>query len=167
MKKNPIDMVREFHEYSGHPVGEKIDLITRNRADERHAYISEELQEFYEGIVDEDINDAVDAMADACYFIYGTLVEMGVSYECFTEFFNGVHRANMTKFCTSEEDAKISVHLYSLGTHPQAMGRDIEATYRKQGELYIIYNAQNGKILKSYKTEKPDTLPILQKYSVS
>lgn len=165
MKKTQIDMVREFHEYSGHPVGNKPKCIEPNRGYERQGYLYEELDEFMDATHVNNLDDAIDALADLDYFLKGTLVEMGVPAECYEEFFAEVHRANMTKFCETKEDAQTSVELYKGGMHPQAVGKEFpNASYRQQGERWIVFDGKSQKILKSYMTEKPNTKPILEKY---
>ena len=65
--------------------------------------------------------------------------------DCFSE----VHRSNMTKVCSTEEDAKLTVEWYKDNdirySNPQ---------YRYSNGYYIIYDAVTTKILKSRKYEE-------------
>lgn len=64
------------------------------------------------------------------------------------ETFNLVHESNMTKFCKTEEEAQETVEWYKLNEK-----RYKEPSYRKaeDGDYWIVYNAENGKVLKSTK----------------
>lgn len=61
--------------------------------------------------------------------------------------FNEVMRSNFTKFCTNEADAEFSVEKYSK------LWR--ETIFKKQGEYYVILDANTGKILKWIHYEDP------------
>ena len=162
--RESLSQVKEFHFYSGHPISEELKLITLERAKERMDYIREELQEFEDAVAAGDLIGAIDALDDAQYFIEGTRVEMGVMPGLKLETFSEVHRANMTKFCHTEAVAIETVEQYGAGTHPLAPGRIIEADYREQGDLWVVFDKHSKKILKSIHTESPNTEPIINKY---
>ena len=61
---------------------------------DRIKFMLEELDEFTNA---ETLEDQVDALVDLQYFLYGTLLEMGVNADQFTVCFNRVHKANMAK----------------------------------------------------------------------
>lgn len=56
-----------------------------------------------------------------------------------------VHESNMSKFCPTEELAKQTVAEYEKGD------RYDTPAYRKEGDLWVVYNKSTGKILKSIK----------------
>ena len=72
---------------------------------DRVTYMQEELNEFKEA---ESIEDQVDALVDLQYFLYGTLIEMGVDYDKFDACFNIVHNANMQKKGSRKEGREVS-----------------------------------------------------------
>jgi NTP pyrophosphatase (non-canonical NTP hydrolase) len=61
-----------------------------------------------------------------------------------------VAKRNMSKFDTNETDAAISAYLYKIGNHPSKPGVVINAGYRKVDDKFVIFNKDNGKILKSH-----------------
>lgn len=62
-----------------------------------------------------------------------------------------VAKRNMSKFDTNETDAAISIYLYKIGNHPSKPGVVINASYRQVAKRFVIFNKDNGKILKSHK----------------
>jgi len=86
--------VEQFHLTFGHPVAEKPGLISMDRAALRLELINEELNELREAILDSDMVEIADALADLTYVICGCALEYGIPLnECVEE----VHRSNMTK----------------------------------------------------------------------
>lgn len=77
MKSTVIEMVKEFHETYGHPVGP--ELPTQLRQYERLTYINEEMNELLTAIINDDEVEVIDALGDLMYFVNGTLVEFGLS----------------------------------------------------------------------------------------
>lgn len=77
---------------------------------------------------------------------------LGVDIDkCFAE----VQRSNMSKCCTTEEEAIMSVEKYS--------NQGIETNYRRSpnGEYWVIYNTKTNKILKSINFQQPDLKSII------
>lgn len=63
--------------------------------------------------------------------------------------FREVHRSNMTKVCTTLEDADESVQRYkNAGTYAKPV-------VRTKGEYYVVYDEELNKILKCFKWEEP------------
>lgn len=79
----------------------------------------------------------------------------GVDIEkCFSEVF----RSNMTKVCSSEDEAKETVEWYK-----QNQKRYNDPSYRKSncGKYWVIYDRETTKILKSIKYEEPNLKNII------
>ena len=93
-ESNPVDMVREFHLTFNHPAPSNLTKLSFKRKLTRSKWIKEEINEFLEA---KTIAEEVDAIADAIYFLYGCLVEMGISKEQFSNIFQMVQDANMSK----------------------------------------------------------------------
>lgn len=63
--------------------------------------------------------------------------------------FREVHRSNMTKVCTTREDAEESVRRYKeAGTYAKPV-------VRTKGDYFLVYDEELNKILKYYKWEEP------------
>lgn len=83
--------------------------------------------------------------------IWNTVIlahDLGFSGKQIQDAFEQVHKNNMSKFCYSEEDAKMSVQQYS--------SQGIDAVWVKRGDLYVILRAEDGKILKGHNYIKVD-----------
>ncbi len=63
--------------------------------------------------------------------------------------FREVHRSNMSKLCSTEEDAQITVQKYNQGTQYKNTG------YRYQNGYYVVYDVNTSKILKNHKWSVP------------
>lgn len=90
--------VRKFHETFGHPVSNSPTRLDPEYKANRLKWLREELQEFEDA---NTLEDEVDAMIDELYFVFGTLVSMGVDPE---PIFKIVQQANMAKVW---EDGKV------------------------------------------------------------
>lgn len=88
-----------------------------------------------------------DALADLQYVLSGAIITFGYS-EIFDEIFDEVQESNMSKFCTTEEEAIETVAKYA--------SEDTETYYEKVSLLndnldsfWVIYRKSDKKILKS------------------
>lgn len=71
--------------------------------------IKEELDELKEAIVNKDMVEIGDALADILYVTYGAGVSFGIDLD---KAFDLVHTSNMSKLCKSEQEAKDTVEWY-------------------------------------------------------
>jgi predicted HAD superfamily Cof-like phosphohydrolase len=109
----------------------------------RMALIREEMKELEEAVANHDMTETVDALADILYVVYGMGASLGINLD---KAFNVVHRSNMSKVCTTEEDAKETVRRY------QDDPRYDSPTYEKVGHnRFLVKNQSTGKVLKNYK----------------
>lgn len=95
-----------------------------------------------EGNTEPDMKAAVDALVDMRYVNNGFISTLGL-VESFETNFDVVQESNMSKFPTSEKEAKETVKAYA--------DKGIETDYEKSGDLYIVTRKSDGKILKSVK----------------
>ena len=65
--------------------------------------IREEVKELEEAVEQKDFKETVDALGDITYQAYGMAVTMGINLE---EAFKIIHESNMSKLCTSKEEAE-------------------------------------------------------------
>ena len=88
------DMVLEFHKIFGLPIGEEPwfpDDITRGM---RRKLILEEVAEYLQAEIDDDIIEVADALADLVYVAIGAAITYGIPFDAI---FNEVQRSNMSK----------------------------------------------------------------------
>jgi predicted HAD superfamily Cof-like phosphohydrolase len=114
--------------------------------------IREEMKELEEAVKTKDYVETVDALADILYVVYGMGTRIGVNMD---QVFDVVHQNNMSKLCSTEEDAKASVEYYLA--NKDKLGYDSPA-YRlaEDGKHYVVYNQTTKKVLKSIKWQPVD-----------
>lgn len=88
------EMVAEFHQAFNVNAPDEPTALAWDRLQLRKKLITEEWQEWIDGLLSEDFVEQVDALLDLLYVTYGTLVEMGVNAD---KGFAEVHRSNMSK----------------------------------------------------------------------
>lgn len=112
----PYEMVREFHAAFGHPIGSQPNALTPDLVAKRLKWMREELDEFemWASRVDDPawdqeviLAEMYDAMIDELYFVYGTLVAMGLDPQ---QGFGRVHYANMAKLHEAPDGTKRAVY---------------------------------------------------------
>jgi len=111
------------------------------------ALIREEVCELEEAIQAEDMVETLDALGDILVVTYGMAYRLGYNAD---EVYDMIHKSNMSKFCTSETEARATVEKYNAeyeaGSSPYAT-----PAYRqsKDKTRWIVYNQDTGKILKN------------------
>lgn len=136
-----LRMVADFHETFKHPILPEPSIPGEDRCQLRVALIAEELKELEAAIRDRDIVEIADALCDIQYVLSGAVLEFGLA-EKFHDLFQEVQRSNMSKACSSEEEAIQTVDHYRNkdGT---------ECYYRREGEKWLVYRKSDNKTIKS------------------
>ena len=92
---NPQSLVREFHETFNHPTSDTphsdVELEVQSL---RYDLIAEELSELNTAMINRDIVEVADALADIIYVTYGAAEVYGINIQPILE---AVHRSNMSK----------------------------------------------------------------------
>jgi predicted HAD superfamily Cof-like phosphohydrolase len=148
-----LAQVAEFHHTFHHPILEKPQIPSKERADLRVELLSEELKELAEAIAQNDLVEVADALCDLQYVLAGAVLEFGLA-EKFKELFDEVQRSNMSKACNSKEEAEKTVK------HYQQKGQ--ESHYKKDGERYLVFRKADSKTLKSINYSPADLKSILE-----
>ena len=91
-----IQLVRQFHEKFQIPVLDNPALIPEQRSSLRLRLIREEVEEYHQGVLKEDLPNIAQELADILYSVYGTILEHGLQ-DIIPEVFAEVHRSNMSK----------------------------------------------------------------------
>ncbi|HEY0742473.1 MAG TPA: nucleoside triphosphate pyrophosphohydrolase family protein [Chryseosolibacter sp.] len=136
-----LNQVAEFHRTFKHPILSTPAIPSEDRCKLRVALIAEELKELEVAILEKDIVEVADALCDIQYVLAGAILEFGLG-EKFKALFDEVQRSNMSKACTSEQEAQQTVEHYRKkdGT---------ECYYRQEGDKWLVYRKSDNKTIKS------------------
>ena len=136
-----LNHVAEFHQTFKHPILKKPTIPGEDRCKLRVALIAEELKELEVAILEKDIVEVADALCDIQYVLSGAILEFGLG-EKFKALFEEVQRSNMSKACTSEDEARETVEHYKKkdGT---------ECYYKQEDGKWLVYRKSDNKTIKS------------------
>ena len=143
MYKEPqaLTDVAKFMKAFTQPVLDVPTIPSTDRCELRVELIQEELNELSDAIKAKDIVECADAFADLQYVLSGAIHEFGLG-ERFGNIFDNVHQSNMSKICTSYEDAADTLKHYK--------NQGIEVYSEKlEGDTYVIKRKEDNKVLKS------------------
>jgi len=149
-----LSQVAAFHSTFKHPI-EKAPLIpAKQRCDLRVALLAEELKELQEAINNNDLVEVADAFCDLQYVLSGAILEFGLG-EKFGDLFNEVHRSNMSKACSTLEEAEETIAHYK-NNHA------VDAYYKETEGRFLVYRTADDKTLKSVKYSPADIVGMME-----
>jgi predicted HAD superfamily Cof-like phosphohydrolase len=148
-----LNQVAAFHQTFKHPIITMPAIPAEERCKLRVALLAEELKELEVAILEKDIVEVADALCDLQYVLAGAILEFGLG-EKFNALFEEVQRSNMSKACTSEEEAQKTVEHYRKkdGT---------ECYYLQEGDKWLVYRRSDNKTIKSIGYSPADLQGIL------
>lgn len=138
---NSLNQVADFHRTFNAPVLENPQIPSEQRCQLRVSLLQEELNELSQAIKDNNIVEIADALCDLQYVLSGAVLEFGLG-DKFVELFNEVQRSNMSKACSSEQEAQATLEHYK-----QKDGT--EGYYKQVGDKWVTYRNGDDKVLKS------------------
>lgn len=130
----------QHQNYSLNNLCDYIDILHNHLSSLKNSFMNNNLMQFI---------DILYAIEKECYKI-GSLINVDVDV-CFSE----VHRSNMTKVCSTEDDAKKTVSYY-LQIYENGDTKYSEPSYRQKENYFVVYDRTTSKILKSINFEKPN-----------
>ena len=136
-----LESVAQFHETFKAPILDNPQIPSKERCELRVSLLQEELNELKEAIENKDITEIADALADIQYVLSGAVLEFGLK-DKFDELFAEVQRSNMSKACSTMQEA-----VATLSHYKQKDGT--EGRYEKVGEKWVVYRNSDDKVLKS------------------
>ncbi len=139
-KIDALNQVAEFHKTFNAPVLDKPQIPSKERAALRISLLQEELKELQEAIDQNDIVEVADALCDLQYVLSGAVLEFGLG-EKFADLFNEVHRSNMSKACSNEEEVNDTLQFYSERgeeVYTEIMGNKINVL--RKGDQKVLKN---------------------------
>lgn len=153
MKSKALSMVEEFHTAFNHPVLSEPGIPPTSRQLLRHSLIKEELEEFRQACINNNIVEVADALGDIAYVMYGAVLEFGLQ-DKFKEIFAAIHESNMSKSSSTKEEAEATIVGYEHGYVEERGGR------------WFAYNGQ-GKTIKSINYKPVNIHKILSKDGIN
>lgn len=148
-----LNFVAEFHNTFKHPVLASPTIPSEDRCKLRVALLAEELKELEVAILQKDIVEVADALCDLQYVLAGAILEFGLG-EKFKDLFEEVQRSNMSKACSTEEEARQTIDHY--------MKKDgTECYYVKAADKFLVYRKSDNKTIKSIKYSPADLQGLL------
>ena len=138
---NSLNQVADFHRTFNAPILNTPQIPSEQRCELRVNLLQEELNELSQAIKDKDLVEIADALCDIQYVLSGAVLEFGLG-DKFVELFNEVQRSNMSKACSTEEEAQRTLEHYK-----QKDGT--EGYYKQVGDKWVTYRNGDDKVLKS------------------
>jgi predicted HAD superfamily Cof-like phosphohydrolase len=136
-----IKMVEEFHNTFKAPVLSNPQIPSKERCNLRISLISEELEEMKEAIEKGDVIEIADSLGDLMVVLCGSILEFGMG-DKFDKIFENIHNSNMSKACTSQQEA-----IETLLHYKKKDGT--EGIYKEEEGKWLVYRNDDNKILKS------------------
>ena len=146
--------VSAFHHLFGMPVLDTPTIPDKKRCELRISLLEEELEELKEAIKDNDLVEVADALADLQYVLSGAILEFGLGSK-FKTLFDEVQRSNMSKACSTLEEAQATQKHY-------LEHRDTESEIRPADGQYLVFRKGDGKVLKSVNYSPADLRSIVE-----
>ena len=134
-----LNQVADFHRTFKHPIEPEPLIPSPERCQLRVSLLAEELNELEEAIAQQDLVGIADALCDLQYVLSGAVLEFGLGHK-FKSLFDEVQRSNMSKVCSSVEEAEATVRYHSEE-------RGMPCHYEKSGEYYLVYRTADRKTL--------------------
>lgn len=150
-----LNQVAEFHKTFKHPVIEEPAIPSAKRCELRVALIREELDELEQAIKDNDMVEIADALCDIQYVLSGAVLEFGLG-EKFRDLFDEVQRSNMSKSCSSVEEAEATIEFYKEK-------RGVDCFYKEIDGHFLVYRTGDNKTLKSINYSPANLKDIIEK----
>ena len=152
---NYISKVSEFHKTFDAPILETPQIPSEERCQLRVSLLQEELNELKDAINDGNLVEIADALCDIQYVLSGAILEFGMGATS-DELFDEVQRSNMSKACSSIQEAIETISHYKKkdGT---------ESTYKQLGDKWIVYRISDNKVLKSINYSPANLKNIIKK----
>jgi hypothetical protein len=119
-------------------------------------FILEELEEYKEACETGNIVEILDALCDITYVSLGNGAMLHGLKDKVWPAYQEVQASNLSKACSSEEDAQETVRVRS-----QEQGE--ECHYEKIGEYYIVYRTRDSKVMKNINYFRPDLTQFFNK----
>ena len=152
-KIDSLNQVAEFHRTFNAPILDTPQIPSKERCELRVSLLQEELNELQQAIADNDIVEIADALCDLQYVLSGAVLEFGLG-DKFVELFNEVQRSNMSKACSTQQEADETIEFY------KEKGQN--AYSEVSGDKINVHRTSDNKVLKNKYYSPADLKTILE-----
>ena len=152
-KIDSLNQVAEFHRTFNAPILDTPQIPSKERCELRVSLLQEELNELQQAIADNNIVEIADALCDLQYVLSGAVLEFGLG-DKFVELFNEVQRSNMSKACSTQQEADETIEFY------KEKGQD--AYSEVSGDKINVHRTSDNKVLKNKYYSPADLKTILE-----
>jgi predicted HAD superfamily Cof-like phosphohydrolase len=144
-----ISEVEEFNAIMGKPNNYNPTIPDEKEWMFVYNFILEELEEYKHACETGNIVEVLDALCDITYVSLGNGSCLHGLKDKVWEAYQEVQASNLSKACTSEEDAQETVRVRS-------QEQKTPCHYEKVGNYYIVYRSSDKKVMKNINYFRPD-----------
>jgi len=144
-----VNEVEEFNSTMGKPNNYEPTIPEKKEWQFVYDFILEELEEYKHACETGNIVEVLDALCDIAYVSLGNGTMLHGLKDKIWPAYQEVQGSNMSKACSSEEDAQATVELRSKEQKEPCH-------YEKVGNYYIVYRTRDRKVMKNVKYYRPD-----------
>ena len=152
MSKSNVPFVNEVEEFNatmGKPNNYEPTIPEKKEWQFVYDFILEELEEYKVACEQGDIVEVLDALCDIAYVSLGNGTMLHGLKDKIWPAYLEVQGSNMSKACSSEEEAQETVELRSKE-------QEEPCHYEKVGRYYIVYRTRDKKVMKNINYYRPD-----------
>ena len=152
MSKNNVPFINEVEEFNstmGKPNNYEPTIPEKKEWQFVYDFILEELEEYKEACEKGDIVEVLDALCDITYVSLGNGAMLHGLKDKVRPAYQEVQASNISKACTSEEEAQETVKVRS-----KEQGEACH--YEKVGKYYIVYRTRDKKVMKNVNYFRPN-----------
>ena len=155
-----VNEVEEFNATMGKPNNYEPTIPEKKEWQFVYDFILEELEEYKHACETGDIVEVLDALCDIAYVSLGNGTMLHGLKEKIWPAYQEVQGSNMSKACSSEEEAQTTVETRSIE-------KGEPCHYEKVGEYYIVYRTRDRKVMKNINYYRPDLKQFFTKEEIS
>ena len=144
-----VNEVEEFNSTMGKPNNYEPTIPEKKEWQFVYDFILEELEEYKVACENGDIVEVLDALCDIAYVSLGNGTMLHGLKDKIWPAYLEVQGSNMSKACSSEEEAQATVELRSKEQKEPCH-------YEKVSRYYIVYRTRDKKVMKNINYYRPD-----------
>jgi len=144
-----VDEVEEFNTTFGKPNNYEPTIPEEKEWKFVYDFILEELEEYRRACEQGNIIEILDALCDIAYVSIGNGTMLHGLKDKILPAYEEVQASNMSKSCSSEEEADKTVELRSKEQQEQCHWEQV-------GDKYVVYRTRDRKVMKSINYFRPD-----------